>query len=64
MRINAIFVESISYMPDITTFISDEFDLPDLPNRSAFLEWIINLMRGHEVKNVLVLDMLIVLLAG
>ena len=64
MRINAIFVESISYMPDITTFISDEFDLPDLSNRSAFLEWIINLMRGREVKNALVLDMLIALLAG
>lgn len=64
MRINAIFVESISYMPDITTFIRDEFDLLDLPNRSAFLEWIINLMRGREVKNALVLDMLIALLAG
>ena len=37
MRINAIFVESISYMSDITMFMTDEFNLLDLPNRSAFL---------------------------
>jgi len=50
MRINAIFVESISCMPDITTFMSDEFDLPDLPNRSAFLEWIINLSEAMKLR--------------
>lgn len=52
-RINTMIAEAISHVSGIKFFMIDEFDLLDLPNRSAFLNWLIGLARNKEIDSVL-----------
>lgn len=52
-RINTMIAEAISHVSGIKFFMVDEFDLLDLPNRSAFLKWLIDLTSNHEIDSVL-----------
>lgn len=63
-RINTMIAEAISHVSGIKFFMIDEFDLLDLPNRSAFLNWLIGLARNKEIDSVLLFGTLKALPSG
>lgn len=52
-RANVMIAEAISHVADIKFLMADEFDLLDLPSRSACLKWLIGLARSGEIDSVL-----------
>lgn len=52
-RANVMIAEAISHVSGIKFLMADEFDLLDLPNRSACLKWFIGLARSGEIDSVL-----------
>lgn len=52
-RANAMIAEAISHVAGIKFLMADEFDLLDLPSRSACLKWLIGLARSGEIDSVL-----------
>lgn len=52
-RANVMIAEAISHVAGIKFLMADEFDLLDLPSRSACLKWLIGLTRSGEIDSVL-----------
>ena len=52
-RANVMIAEAISHVAGIKFLMTDEFDLLDLPSRSACLKWLIGLSRNGEIDSVL-----------
>lgn len=52
-RANVMIAEAISHVAGIKFLMADEFDLLDLPSRSACLKWLIGLARASEIDSVL-----------
>ena len=52
-RANVMIAEAISHVAGIKFLMADEFDLLDLPSRSACLKWLIGLARSGEIDSVL-----------
>ena len=49
LLIDSVIAEAISHVSGIKFFMVDEFDLLDLPSRSAYLGWLIDLAENNEV---------------
>ncbi|MXS82374.1 hypothetical protein ABD07_04570 [Nitrosomonas oligotropha] len=45
--------EAINHVAGIKFLMADEFDLLDLPSRSACLKWLLGLSRAGEIESVL-----------
>lgn len=52
-RANVMIAEAISHVSGIKFLMADEFDLLDLPSRSACLKWLMGLSRAGEIDSVL-----------
>lgn len=52
-RANVMISEAISHVSGIKFLMADEFDLLDLPSRSACLKWLMGLARSGEIDSVL-----------
>ena len=52
-RANVMIAEAISHVAGIKFLMTDEFDLLDLPSRSACLKWLMGLARNDEIDSVL-----------
>lgn len=52
-RANVMIAEAISHVSGIKFLMADEFDLLDLPSRSACLKWLMGLARSGEIDSVL-----------
>lgn len=52
-RANVMIAEAISHVSGIKFLMADEFDLLDLPSRSACLNWLMRLARSGEIDSVL-----------
>ncbi|MBV6447074.1 AAA family ATPase [Nitrosomonas sp.] len=52
-RANVMIAEAISHISGIKFLMADEFDLLDLPSRSACLRWLVGLVRSDEIDSVL-----------
>ena len=52
-RANVMITEAISHVAGIMFLMADEFDLLDLPSRSACLKWLVGLARGGDIDSVL-----------
>ena len=52
LLIDSMIAEAVSYVSGIKFFMVDEFDLLDLPSRSAYLGWLIDLAENKEVDSV------------
>lgn len=48
-RANVMIAEAVSHVADIKFLMADEFDLLDLPSRSACLKWFLSLARSGEM---------------
>ncbi len=53
LLIDSMIAEAISHVSGIKFFMIDEFDLLDLPSRSAYLKWLITLARAGEIDSAL-----------
>lgn len=45
--------EAISYVSGIKFFVVDEVDLLDLPSRSAYLNWLIDLAENGDIESII-----------
>jgi len=52
LLIDSMIAEAISHVSGVKFFMVDEFDLLDLPSRSAYLGWLIDLAENKEVDSV------------
>ena len=52
LLIDSVIAEAISHVSGVKFFMVDEFDLLDLPSRSAYLGWLIDLAENKEVDSV------------
>ncbi|MBP9871359.1 MAG: hypothetical protein KBC53_07645, partial [Nitrosomonas sp.] len=52
-RANVMIAEAVSHVAGIKFLMADEFDLLDLPSRSACLKWLLGLARSGEIDSVL-----------
>lgn len=53
LLIDSIIAEAISHVTGIKFFMVDEFDLLDMPSRSAYLNWLMDLVENNEIDTVL-----------
>ncbi|MDC8446069.1 MAG: hypothetical protein LV471_09125 [Nitrosomonas sp.] len=51
--IDSMIAEAISFVSGIKFFMVDEFDLLDMPSRSAYLGWLIDLAENKEIESVI-----------
>ena len=52
LLIDSMIAEAISHVSGVKFFMVDEFDLLDMPSRSAYLGWLIDLAENKEVDSV------------
>lgn len=53
LLIDSMIAEAISHVTGIKFFMIDEFDLLDMPSRSAYLNWLMDLVENNEIDTVL-----------
>ncbi|MBX9638086.1 MAG: hypothetical protein K2Q45_11120, partial [Nitrosomonas sp.] len=53
LLIDSMIAEAISHVTGIKFFMVDEFDLLDMPSRSAYLNWLMDLVENNEIDTVL-----------
>ncbi|PSJ16270.1 ATP-binding protein, partial [Nitrosomonas supralitoralis] len=53
LLIDSMIAEAISHVSGIKFFMCDEFDLLDLPSRSAYLNWLLDLSESNEIESVI-----------
>ncbi len=54
LLIDSMIAEAISHVSGIRFFMVDEFDLLDLPSRSAYLGWLIDLAENKEIDTAII----------
>ncbi|PSJ15971.1 ATP-binding protein, partial [Nitrosomonas supralitoralis] len=64
LLIDSMIAEAISHVSGIKFFMVDEFDLLDLPSRSAYLNWLMDLSESKEIDSVILFGTLKELPAG
>lgn len=64
LLIDSMIAEAISYVSGIKFFMVDEVDLLDLPSRSAYLGWLIDIAEKKEIDSVLLFATLKAMPAG
>jgi hypothetical protein len=52
--IDSVIAEAVSYVSGIRFFMVDEFDLLDLPSRSNYLGWLIDLAENKEIDTAII----------
>ncbi|WP_293005868.1 AAA family ATPase [Nitrosomonas sp.] len=53
LLIDSMIAEAISYVSGIKFFMIDEWDLLDMPSRSTYLNWLIDLSENNEIDSVI-----------